>query len=269
MAARSKSRKKAKAAKRSRPGRADAKLVETPPAPAPPEILIDIIEVPPEPTPQPVSAEVIMPALEHPAQLRVDVYEMPPESLRQAPESKLTDPTEPDPTEPDPTEPDHTELEPAEPEPPPAPIEEGPSGPIKILLVEDGNFLRLEIQRALVRAGYAVVQAADGEAAIDAARKTQPDLILLDLLLPKIAGQDVLKALKRDPATADISVVVLTGLSQKNAERLQADGALAFLEKSDLALDKGPDVLLAALSSIVQRLPRTRGRRRAAAASRC
>jgi CheY-like chemotaxis protein len=257
VAARSKSRKKAKAAKRSRPGRADAKLVETRPAPVPPEILIDIIEVPPEPTPQPVSAEVIMPALEHPAQLRVDVYEMPPESLRQAPESKLTDPTEPDPTEP------------PEPEPPPAPIEEGPSGPIKILLVEDGNFLRLEIQRALVRAGYAVVQAADGEAAIDAARKTQPDLILLDLLLPKIAGQDVLKALKRDPATADISVVVLTGLSQKNAERLQADGALAFLEKSDLALDKGPDVLLAALSSIVQRLPRTRGRRRAASASRC
>jgi CheY-like chemotaxis protein len=259
VAARSKSRKKAKAAKRSRPGRADAKLVETPPALSPPEIPVDIIEVPPEPVPQPVAAEVIMPALEHPAQLRVDVYEMPPESLRQATESNLTDITEPDSPEP----------EPPEPEPPPAPIEEGPSGPIKILLVEDGNFLRLEIQRALVRAGYAVVQAADGEAAIDAARKTQPDLILLDLLLPKIAGQDVLKALKRDPATADISVVVLTGLSQKNAERLQADGALAFLEKSDLALDKGPDVLLAALSSIVQRLPRTRGRRRAAAASRC
>jgi two-component system, OmpR family, response regulator len=274
VAARSKSRKKAKAAKRSRPGRADAKLVETPPALSPPEILVDIIEVPPEPTPQPVSAELIMPALEHPAQLRVDVYEMPPESLRQATESNLTDHTEPEPPEPDHTEPDRTEPEPAEPdppepEPPPAPIEEAPSGPIKILLVEDGNFLRLEIQRALVRAGYAVVQAADGEAAIDAARKTQPDLILLDLLLPKIAGQDVLKALKRDPATADISVVVLTGLSQKNAERLQADGALAFLEKSDLALDKGPDVLLAALSSIVQRLPRTRGRKRAAAASRC
>jgi len=253
VAARSKSRKKAKAAKRSRPGRADTKLVETPPALSPPEILVDIIEVPPEPPPQPVAAEVIVPALEHPAQLRVDVYEMPPESLRQAPESNLTG---------------HTEPEPPEPDPPPPPIEEGPSGPIKILLVEDGNFLRLEIQRALVRAGYAVVQAADGEAAIDAARKTQPDLILLDLLLPKIAGQDVLKALKRDPATADISVVVLTGLSQKNAERLQADGALAFLEKSDLALDKGPDVLLAALSSIVQRLPRTRGRKRATAASR-
>ena len=136
-------------------------------------------------------------------------------------------------------------------------------------MVEDGSFLRLGIQRALARAGYSVVTAADGEAGIEAARKSQPDLILLDLLLPKIGGQDVLKTLKKDPATASISVVVLTGLSQRNAERLQADGALAFLEKSDRGIEKGPEVLLAALSAIVQQLPCIQVRKRAASAASC
>jgi CheY-like chemotaxis protein len=69
-----------------------------------------------------------------------------------------------------------------------------------------------------------------------------------------MTGPDVLKALKKDPATAGIAVVVLTGLSQKNAGRLQQDGACAFLEKSDLGLDKGLETLLAALAGIVQKL---------------
>jgi len=65
-------------------------------------------------------------------------------------------------------------------------------------------------------------------------------------------GPDVLKALKKDPSTAGIAVVVLTGLSQKNAVRLQQDGACAFLEKSELGLDKGCETLLAALAGIVR-----------------
>ncbi len=123
-----------------------------------------------------------------------------------------------------------------------------------ILLVDDSKFLRLATERALVRAGYSVITATDGEHALEIARKKRPDLILLDMLLPKMTGPDVLKALKKDPATAGIAVVVFTGLSQKNAMRLEQDGACAFLEKSALGLDKGCEAFLEALAGIVRKL---------------
>ena len=125
---------------------------------------------------------------------------------------------------------------------------------MKILLVEDSKFLRLATERSLVRAGYVVSTAIDGEQALQMAREQIPDLILLDMLLPKITGPDVLHALKKDPTTAGIPVVVCTGLSQKNAERLKADGAFAFLEKSELGLNHGPESLLAALREIVKEI---------------
>jgi CheY-like chemotaxis protein len=99
-----------------------------------------------------------------------------------------------------------------------------------------------------------VSTASDGEHALAVAREQKPDLILLDMLLPKMTGPDVLKALKKDPVTAGIAVVVFTGLSQKNATRLQQDGACAFLEKSTLPLDKGCGTFLLALASIVRTL---------------
>jgi CheY-like chemotaxis protein len=125
---------------------------------------------------------------------------------------------------------------------------------IKLLLVDDSKFLRLATERALQRAGYDVFTATDGERALEIAEEKQPDVILLDMLLPKITGLDVLKALKKNPSTAGIAVVVFTGLSQKNAERLQHDGACAYLEKSELALDKGCEGLLSALAKIVREL---------------
>ena len=129
---------------------------------------------------------------------------------------------------------------------------------MKILLVEDSKFLRISTERALARAGYAVSTAVDGEEALQFARERIPDLILLDMLLPKMSGPDVLKALKKDPATSEIPVVVLTGLSQKNAGRLQGDGAFAFLEKASLSLEKGSQALLSALDDIIKRLPQAR-----------
>ncbi len=124
----------------------------------------------------------------------------------------------------------------------------------RILLVEDSKFLRLATERALAHAGYEVVTAADGESALQLAREKMPHVILLDLLLPKIAGLDVLKALKRDPATAAIAVVVLSGMSQKNEDRLRKDGAFAFLGKAELALDRGPHSLLKAVAEIMRGL---------------
>jgi CheY-like chemotaxis protein len=125
----------------------------------------------------------------------------------------------------------------------------------KILLIEDSKFLRLTAERALARAGYEMSSAADGEEALRMAREKLPDLILLDMLLPKMSGPDVLVELKKDPLTKAIPVVVMTGLSQKNAARLQGDGAIGFLEKSALELDKGSEKLLAALQKILKNLP--------------
>jgi len=125
----------------------------------------------------------------------------------------------------------------------------------KILLVEDSRFLRIATERALAKAGFAVTTAADGMEALQMAREGQPDLILLDMLLPKMTGVDVLKALKSDAATTPIPVVVVSGLSGKNAARLQADGAFAFLEKSALELDKGSGLMLEAIRKIVSELP--------------
>jgi CheY-like chemotaxis protein len=134
---------------------------------------------------------------------------------------------------------------------------------MKILLVEDSKFLRLATGRALAHAGYEMSFAGDGDEALVMAGEHLPDLILLDMMLPKMSGPDVLKALKKEPATAEIPVVVLTGLSQTNAQRLLIDGAFAFLAKADLALDQGAEPLLVALRKIVKELPKA-----SAAASR-
>ena len=124
----------------------------------------------------------------------------------------------------------------------------------KILLADDSKFLRLTIERALARAGYTVITAIDGEQAVQLTKERKPDLVLLDMLLPKLSGPEVLKALKADPETKDIAIVVFTSLSQKNASRLQKDGAYAFLEKSELGIEKGCDIFLTAIAGIVQRL---------------
>jgi CheY-like chemotaxis protein len=126
---------------------------------------------------------------------------------------------------------------------------------MKILLVEDSKFLRLATGRTLARAGYEMSFAGDGDEALLMAGEMRPDLILLDMMLPKMSGLEVLKALKKEPATEAIPVVVLTGLSPTNAERLRGDGAFAFLAKADLALDQGGEPLLAALKRVVAELP--------------
>ena len=126
---------------------------------------------------------------------------------------------------------------------------------MKILLVEDSKFLRLATGRALTRAGYEMIFAGDGDEALLMAGEKRPDLILLDMMLPKMSGLEVLKALKKEPSTAAVPVVVLTGLSQTNAERLQRDGAFAFLAKADLALDQDAAPLLAVLTKLLTELP--------------
>ena len=130
----------------------------------------------------------------------------------------------------------------------------------KVLLVEDSKFLRLANQRALSRAGYEVCTAADGEEALKVAYQKLPDIILLDMLLPKLSGPEVLKALKANPATLHIPVIVLTSLSQKNEEKLLHDGAAAFFEKSSLGLYQSSDRLASAVEMVLGRVNHQRSR---------
>ena len=102
---------------------------------------------------------------------------------------------------------------------------------MKILLVEDSKFLRLATGRALAHAGYDMSFAGDGDEALLMASEHLPDLILLDMMLPKMSGPDVLKALKKEPATAAIPVVVLTGLSQEMPSDCGVTGLLLFWQK--------------------------------------
>ena len=124
---------------------------------------------------------------------------------------------------------------------------------MRVLLVEDSRFLKMATERVLTTAGYEVISASDGEQALRLAREHVPALILLDIMMPKMSGPDVLKALKKDPATAAIPVMMLTSLSQKNAKQLEKDGASSFFEKSESMLTKGPDSLVAAVDRLLQK----------------
>jgi CheY-like chemotaxis protein len=109
-----------------------------------------------------------------------------------------------------------------------------------LLLVEDSKLMRAEKEHMLKKAGYNVITAVDGMEALSVARTSHPDLILLDMMLPKLDGPSVLQGLKADPLTAQIPVVVVTGLSQKNEEKLMHDGAAAFLGKDQLLTSVEP-----------------------------
>jgi len=112
-----------------------------------------------------------------------------------------------------------------------------------ILVVEDSKFLKIANERILTKAGYNVLGAGDGEEALRMANETSPDVILLDMMLPKMGGPEVLQSLKQNPATARIPVIILTSLSQKNEGKLRQAGAFSFVEKGPL-LDN-PQQLLA------------------------
>jgi CheY-like chemotaxis protein len=122
---------------------------------------------------------------------------------------------------------------------------------MKILLVDDSRFLRITNERALAKAGYEVLGAGDGQEALQIAREKLPDLIILDMMLPKMSGPEVLKELQKDPSTAAIPVMVLTSLSQANEVKLKQEGATEYFEKSGLTLDHGPDKLIAAVHRIL------------------
>jgi CheY-like chemotaxis protein len=102
----------------------------------------------------------------------------------------------------------------------------------KILVVDDEKNIRLVVGKSLEKAGYTVDYAVDGVEAVDKANNISPDLILLDLRLPKMNGFLVLEALKSDAATEDIPVIILSALSEEDdVQKAISSGAEDFLVK--------------------------------------
>jgi CheY-like chemotaxis protein len=121
-----------------------------------------------------------------------------------------------------------------------------------VLLIDDSKFLRRANEMALTRSGYTVLGAADGEEGLRLACNQPPDLIVLDMMLPKISGPELLQLLKKDSRTAQIPVIVLSSLSQKNEEKLVEQGAAAYFEKGGLGLENGSSRLVEAVGSVLQ-----------------
>ena len=132
-------------------------------------------------------------------------------------------------------------------------------GCVKILLVEDSRAIRVENERVLLKAGYEVVCAEDGESALKLTREQKPDLILLDMILPKMSGPEVLERLKKDAVTAEIPVVVLSSLTEKNRQKLIEAGAEDYVEKNTLMPVPGMNLLPKILENVICRINRRRG----------
>lgn len=103
----------------------------------------------------------------------------------------------------------------------------------KILIIEDDKFLRELIARKLLKEGYQIVEAIDGEEGLKKVKEEMPDLVLLDLILPGIDGFEVLAKMKDEPKISLIPVLILSNLGQKDEiEKGLKLGAVDFLVKA-------------------------------------
>ena len=122
----------------------------------------------------------------------------------------------------------------------------------KILLVDDSKLLRTANARILAKAGYEVLTAADGEEGLKIAQSQVPDLLVLDMMLPKLSGVEVLQAVRKNPSTQALPVIVLTSLSEMNRKKIIEEGATDFVEKSKGLTDQNSSALLQAIARVFQ-----------------
>ena len=107
----------------------------------------------------------------------------------------------------------------------------------KLLIVEDDLALSGVYKSRLELEGFEVSQVSDGEKALTAAVEFKPDIILLDAMMPKISGFDVLDILRNTPETKDLKVIMLTALSQpKDKERAESLGVDDYIVKSQVVI---------------------------------
>lgn len=108
-----------------------------------------------------------------------------------------------------------------------------------ILFIEDESALQKTFNDLLEKEGYQIISALDGEVGLKLAKSKKPDLILLDLILPKIHGFDVLKELKSSPETKDIPIIVLTNLEgMEDIDKAIELGAKTYLVKTQYNLNE-------------------------------
>jgi two-component system cell cycle response regulator DivK len=102
----------------------------------------------------------------------------------------------------------------------------------RILLIEDNEFNRKIVRDLLARQPYDLLEANDGEAGVAAARRDRPDVIVMDVQLPKLSGLDATRALRADPDTAKIPIIVVTSFALSGDDKKAMDaGASAYLAK--------------------------------------
>ena len=102
----------------------------------------------------------------------------------------------------------------------------------RILLIEDNEFNRKIVRHLLARTAYRLIEATDGEAGVATAREARPDLVIMDIQLPKLSGLDATRRLQIDPVTASIPVIVITSFALAgDEEKAREAGAAAYLAK--------------------------------------
>ena len=107
-----------------------------------------------------------------------------------------------------------------------------------VMVIEDDKFLSSLIKTRLEKDGFTVVQAFDGEAAITMLRETQPDLIVLDLIMPKVNGFEVLQMISITPQLSKTPVIILSNLAQdSDVEKARALGAKEYFVKVKISID--------------------------------
>lgn len=101
-----------------------------------------------------------------------------------------------------------------------------------VLYVEDNEFNRKIVRHLLGRTSYRLIEAEDGEAGVTTAREAVPDLIIMDIQLPKLSGLEATRQLRADPVTAPIPVIVITSFALAGDEaKAREAGAAAYLAK--------------------------------------
>lgn len=114
----------------------------------------------------------------------------------------------------------------------------------KILLVEDEKFLSTILMNRLTKEGFVVVQAFDGQGALDLLKTEHPNLIVLDLILPKKSGFEVLEAISANPQLNQIPVVILSNLGQESdIEKAKALGAIEYHIKLKTSVDNFVEII--------------------------
>ncbi len=110
---------------------------------------------------------------------------------------------------------------------------------MRIVVADDDRMFRKVAETTLRRQGYDVATASDGEEALQLIRSERPDMIVLDLIMPKLQGFDVLTILKQDALTSAIPVIVLSSLTQEQDKQEALDlGAVAYFNKTTFSMSE-------------------------------